>query len=651
MFLRHTLKFLCFMALCATVSAQEKPPQIVPEGDLAYLAGLQKQAQQLNLAKRPYWHKLIHYERHPITRRLRSLADAPDFFNAGPSGIAQPEAELQATLAAMFDTRPNRQGEQAARCRFPARWLWLQEQLGIDPAKLPEVSCPRYSEWRKNVSASQVTLVFPSAYVNSPASMYGHTFLRLDPSDPQEQTHQAAQPLLSYTISYAADASASEGLLFAFKGLVGAYPGTMSNGPYYVRIREYMDLENRDIWEYKLNFTPAEINRLQAHTWELAFTRFDYYFFDENCAYLLINLLDIARPGLDLSAQFAWYTMPVDTVRAVALEPGLVQGRHYRPSNQTELSYRASTLSGPDVARALELSRGQTLEPQDQPVRILELAERLTTLRAARGELDDTALAKLRLPLLGARAKLPEQPELAVPTPRVSPEACHRTGRWELTAGSQAGHSYWRASTRPSYHDVLDPEAGFQPGAQIQFFEVAVGQAAGQKPRLESFTPVDILSLSPVTPWQSGMSWKVRVGASRAWGLDHRSAPLTFDFNAGPGWAWSVGKPDFHGAAPAMLYAFMDNQLWHDRSRANHSWRLGSGLHLGFLWSIGQSSRLHLQATHRAFTDGGGFENGASVAYRFQINSKQNLVLRCEQKRRTGSSPAPRCETGWQRYW
>jgi hypothetical protein len=642
---RFLTALLYFSALCT--DAQAALPEIRPQGDLAYLSKLQQQAHVLQLSNNPYWHKLVHYEHQPLTRRLRSLADDADFFNAGKLGATDPEAELQATLAAMFDPAPNRKGAQAARCRFPARALWLKEQLHIDTNQLPPTECPSYSSWRKQLPVRNVTLVFPSAYINSPASMYGHTFLRLDPP----ATDATEQPLLAYTISYAAAASVQEGLMFAVKGLVGAYPGTLSNGPYYMRLREYVHLENRDIWEYPLTLTPPEIDRLQAHTWELAFTTFDYYFFDENCAYLLVNLIDIARPGLDLSAQFTWWTMPVDTVRAVANTPDLVAGKSFRPSNHTELRYLASTLGAQQVDQSLSLSRGRAPDPPDQDARILELAERLALLRAARGELDDAGLAKLRLPLLLARAKLAEVPTLKVPAPAVSPEAGHRTGRWEFAVGSQSGHSHWRLATRPSYHDVLDPDAGFQRGAQIQFFDISVGQPSGHKPRLESFAPVDILSLSPATAWQSGTSWKVHIGASRAWGLAHRNAPLVFDLNGGPGWAQALGTQDPTGATPAIAYAFLDNQLWHDRSRPNQPWQLGSGLQLGLLWNIHPHARVHLQAVHRALIHHGGKESGLSLAYRWQIDLNQNAVLRCERKSRTLQSSAPRCELGWQRYW
>jgi hypothetical protein len=75
--------------------------------------------------------------------------------------------------------------------------------------------------------------------------------------------------------------------------------------PYYLKVREYSDLENRDIWEYELNLTPEEIDRLLMHAWELGPIHFDYYFFDENCAYHLLGLLEAARPDLTLTEGFA----------------------------------------------------------------------------------------------------------------------------------------------------------------------------------------------------------------------------------------------------------------------------------------------------------------------------------------------------------
>ena len=38
---------------------------------------------------------------------------------------------------------------------------------------------------------------------------------------------------------------------------------------------------------------------------------FEYYFVAENCAYVILRLLDVARPALDLASRFHLVTLPV----------------------------------------------------------------------------------------------------------------------------------------------------------------------------------------------------------------------------------------------------------------------------------------------------------------------------------------------------
>ena len=61
----------------------------------------------------------------------------------------------------------------------------------------------------------------------------------------------------------------SNGFAYAVKGIFGLYKGYYSILPYYVKVREYNDLERRDVWEYTLNLTPPEVVRMFRHIWEL----------------------------------------------------------------------------------------------------------------------------------------------------------------------------------------------------------------------------------------------------------------------------------------------------------------------------------------------------------------------------------------------
>ncbi len=115
--------------------------------------------------------------------------------------------------------------------------------------------------------------------------MFGHTLLRVDSKTRDEQTR-----LLDFTINYAASTHQERGISFALKGLFGGYQGSFSVAPYYAQVKKYGDLENRDIWEYRLARLTKKVLRMLMHAWELKSAHFDYYFLDENCSYQLLSL-------------------------------------------------------------------------------------------------------------------------------------------------------------------------------------------------------------------------------------------------------------------------------------------------------------------------------------------------------------------------
>ncbi|HEX5356026.1 MAG TPA: DUF4105 domain-containing protein [Aquabacterium sp.] len=616
-----------------------------------YIRTLQQAARHRHLADSPMWRTLLHYRVQPLTRQDRSLADDRDFFLA-PDGAHAPEQELDATLAAFFDPTVRHALDQPAACRFIARYQWLQEELGFDPQQLPPPDCPRYRQWREGIQADKVTLIFPSAYLNSPASMYGHTFLRLDP---QPAAGQNRSPLLSYAVNYAANGNENEGIAYALKGLTGLYAGQFTNAPYYLRIREYNDLENRDIWEYELALTPKEIDRLLAHTWELGPTRFDYYFFDENCSYHLLSLLDAARPELGLTDRFTWWAIPLDTVKAVTDTPGLLKAIRYRPSNSTELRYRANLLGPQGAGLAQQLSQGQLPpaelmrhEPSaDRRALMLETAERLTSFEATRKDSTEAATQRERMALLTARAALPAGDPLTVPTPSTDPTQGHNTARTDIMVGQRNGHGVVLIQAKPAYHELLDPEPGYQRGAAIQFFSLMLGKTSDGHLQLEKLIPVEITSLSAREPLLSAKSWRVHIGLERA---DNARAdgsrPLGINLNGGPGLAYELTAHE-----NLMGYVFLDNQARWDRSLPRQPWAVGTGLAAGLLADVSPAWRLQLEVFQRAYLDHQPKEAGLLLQTRYSLSKQWNLHGRCATSQRSGMPVNQECTAGLQRYW
>ena len=89
-----------------------------------------------------HWHALLHYRPRSLGLGYRSEADGAPFFLAS-DGRDNPRAELLATLAAFFSDEPLPDTQMTAQCTFPARRLWLTQQLGGGAEVFPPQSCDR----------------------------------------------------------------------------------------------------------------------------------------------------------------------------------------------------------------------------------------------------------------------------------------------------------------------------------------------------------------------------------------------------------------------------------------------------------------------------------------------------------------------------
>jgi hypothetical protein len=556
--------------------------------DNAYLAELVAKSKQLRLAERPEWIKLVHYVPNLIAPGVHGLVDSPRFYNA-PDGKHNPQSELEATLASFYSDIEENNEQQNPQCMFIARYAWLNQQLAFDPQRLPQRACKRYQNWHAALDPAGLTLIFASAYLNSPSSMYGHPLVRVDAKDQDEHTR-----LLAYAITFAANTDETNGLAFAVNGLFGGYPGMFSILPYYLKVREYSNLENRDLWEYQLNFTPEEIDRVLMHAWELGPTYFQYYFFDENCAYHLLGLLQVARPELDLTSHFRWWTIPSDAVREIVRQPGIVKGVVYRPASATVVRYRLDGLNEQELRLVKNLSTGHiTIDnpalqalPDDRAAAVYETSQDYINYRRAIGKNDVADPAVLERELLTARSRLDIVAQtLDVPVPKSRPDQGHGSSRVTLGVGQKEGNNFQELSARATYHDIMDSDAGYIRGAQIEFFSLGLRHYDFGSTRVENFTPVNILSLTPRDDFFQSMSWKIVAGWQRVRTPDG-SEPLAFSLEGGAGGAWS------NQSATALWYALFESSARLNQNLSD-GYALGAGANAGVLFDFSPRWRLH----------------------------------------------------------
>jgi len=468
----------------------------------------------VRIAQSDYWKKLLHYKNNLLSAGIESDITDPAFF-VSEYGRTDALRELSATVMAF-------KKDHNSVCRFPARYYWLSQKyggvIGLQPGLLAQ--CADLQEWRKKINPGSATLIFPAAYLNGPSSMFGHTLLRVEPDDERKDL-----PLITYAVNYAANVTQRDNnVAFAFNGIFGGYPGVMAIVPYHEKIKEYGEIENRDIWEYKLKLNKDEILQMMRHAWELKDLRSAYYFFDLNCSYLILNLIETAREGIDLTVQFRFKVIPIDTVRAV-VDAGLVLDTVYRPAAATVLAQHYALLEDnqrSQVQHILKTQMDPTLVKKNQSdiayARLLEVTYDTLRYQAFQTPSERDRNAAYNLKLLKERSQLNVKaiwPDIKEPD--FKPELGHRSGRMAIgyrrSSVGDEDKDYAMLKVRPAYHDLLDPAKGFPVGAQINFLDFTFAYNTDEhEGDLERLTIIDILSLTPMHDLFDPLSWRVDFG-------------------------------------------------------------------------------------------------------------------------------------------
>lgn len=514
------------------------------------LARLEARAAQVHLAATDEWHALLHYEPSWMHGGVHSEVVSSWFFLAD-HGRTDPAAELDATLAGLFSKQPIGPRRLPAYCVFVARRKFLVRALDIDTSRLPVHDCPDYRRWRSLIAPHSASLVFPTAFPNSPSSMFGHTLLRIDSARRRHGTE-----LLSYAVNFAAAApQGKRGLGFVWKGLTGGYPGVFGVFPYYKKVKQYAWIENRDVWSYPLHLTQAQLSRLVDHVWEMDSVHFVYYFLNKNCSYQLLSLLDVARPHLHLTRQYDWYAIPSDTIRTLADVPGLMGPAEYRPSMETKLRWETEQLSPHEQALARAISRRE-LSPDASVLNGLGPERRAAVLEVAYDALNyqlSSKELKAAVPgpagreyanhILAVRASIPRRsPFPGVPTPAISPEDGHRSLRVNASGVYADDHFSLGFRIRPAYHDLLDNPGGYTRGAAIDFADIGLRlDPKDGRVRLDDLRLLSITSLSLRNAWFKPVSFTADTGIRRrpsAHVFTDARNDLGYYLQGGPGLAW-----------------------------------------------------------------------------------------------------------------
>ena len=471
----------------------------------------------------PEWLALGHY-RPQGNGQYESTIDSDNFFLA-PDGKENPENELKATIALFA-------GQDEKRCFFPGRYLYLKKHK-LTSADFPK--CKEYEQFQKDLQPAGVTLLFTDAYMNNPSSLFGHTLLRID-------TARKGTQLLAHGANYGAFTAGQENsVLFAVLGLTGGYYGGFTVKPYYDVINTYNNIENRDIWELNLDFTPEELDLFVAHLWEVGQAQSRYYFFTRNCSYMLMETLDAVRPGLHLADDFPVQAIPLDTVKAVYSRPGLVKGINYRPSRQAKIKHRYKQMNTKEKEAYLAAVKNQDwtlfgVDDNAAKADILETAYQYVQYQYVAHELELSDYRQRSFKALLARNKIAENGKMEELKDGKNPLFSHNAMRAVFGAGIRNGEAFQEVSYRPAYHSLTDDNYGFLRGAEINFLNTTFRHYDdSDKTVLQQFDLVGIKSLSPIDAMFKPISYLINADVKREMNPGTEKEGYTFNLKVGGG--------------------------------------------------------------------------------------------------------------------
>lgn len=550
------------------------------------------------LANSHEWQALLHVNHGATLHSLgESYVDDDNFFIA-PNGKQDALAELTETLAALQPQASPR------RCQFPARYHFLAKQFGWTESA-PFAHCKEYLEWRQQIPSARAVLVFPASYLNSPSSMFGHTLLRLDASTSPDDVWG------SWAMTFGADINNKDNsILYVWRGLGGGYPGRFAMVSYATKIQEYSHMENRDMWEYSLKLSEEEIARLIDHVWELRNINFDYFFFDENCSFRLLEVLGVAKPGANLIEGFRLAEAPVNTVRTLD-DKQLIAGKVYRPSRAVELQADVDELNIVERNLARRLLADPTLAESEEfkahaPERrhlMARSAWRALRLRERKKERSEEASARSFALLHIMQANTAQTVTMHEP---ISPDQGHGTQMLSVSGGQMESQAFGELGYRFTYHDLLDNPQGFLRGAQIAGIDARLRAAESGRLKLESLDVIHIRSLSPRNAFVKPLSWFIQTGFERAPVYDEQQ--LVRFVQGGAGFSWKVGTMQPYALAALRLE---NNDGYRSFIES------GAGANLGALWYF-SAVQLNVSSEGIYF---------ANDEYRYRAQAEMNVPL------------------------
>lgn len=466
------------------------------------------------------WMNLMRYQKGIFG--TSSLVKAKEYFLSN-EGMDSPLKELEATISGI-NSKSIKVMDEHPKCLYPAR-VMLLKKAGLISNSINLKNCPAYQAYIKKIDLDSVSIIFSSYFIEKPASTFGHTFFRLRSKSSTKENND----LLDYGVDFAAKVDTVNPLIYGIKGIFGGFRGEYSMMPYYVKVKEYNNMESRDLWDYKLNLNAKDIAYFQAHLFEMNRAYFDYLYFSENCSYHILSFLDAIKPEWKLMDAIGVTVPPVDTLYALFDQEDIVKDVRLRPASYTKLKsrYEAMDDNQLELFKTLINDSSMIKEIKDNEDELFVLDTYNLYVDFKNADVDATKSLKSRerkeyqqqkFKINSRRARLNSKSKDLDYTfmNKNSPDKGHRTNRVRLLGSKDSAGEYFNFEIRGALHDLLDKPNGFLPMSttELGVLKLAYNKYQEDKLRLEEIVFAKIEALRPVNIFSKKISWQLSFGAA-----------------------------------------------------------------------------------------------------------------------------------------
>lgn len=398
-----------------------------------------------------------------------------------------------------------------------------------------------FAEFLAKAPVNKISLVFASESAMHPGTVMGHVLLKIEGRDFQGQQKDHA---ISFFTRFD-DVSFPELVL---KSFITGKQGHYSLSPYHETVQHYLFKEGRNLWEYELDLTPEQIQRLHRHLYELKNVEFTYFFHKFNCATLFRNILAKEIPDLSRAGHL-WVT-PLDLVRSLA-QTGKIKSRKFLHTNKWLIKafHKGQTLAEKNLTPAHLSQLNYRLEKaksgfslEEQKISQATWSEMENGLKEkyqiddSQGELDFSNFSK---------------PEETGPDSQVS------AGFYQ-----SPGLQGFKVGVLPLSHFFIDDQTGYFTESEIKLGHLSLIQNQDRSVEIFDFDLFSVSSYPLHDSFTGGYSGKFNLGFNRLNVLD-LGARARSNVGVALGKTWFVSRDlDLFLLVGSALWETPSSRLW-----------------------------------------------------------------------------------------